>query len=213
MNMAMVLFQAWILVSALAIDAFACSFGYGVSKIKIPFKSVLVINAVCTSLLAVGLFLGAILNNFLSEDIAGWIAFIILFVLGISKIFDSGLKRIIRKNNGIDKDFKFSLFNLAFIFTVYADPEEADVDHSKELSPKEAMPLAIAVGLDGLSVGIGIGITMISPFLILGLSLISDIIAVMLGAYFGNKLAKKINWDLSWIAGAILIIIAILEIL
>ena len=209
----MTLFQAWILVMALAIDAFVCSFGYGISKIKIPFKSVMVINAVCTSLLAIGLFLGAIINNFLSEDIAGWIAFVILFLLGISKIFDSAIKRLIRKNNGIDKDFKFSFFNLGFIFKVYANPEEADVDHSKELTPREAMPLAIAVGLDGLSVGIGIGITLINPFLILGLSLFSDIIAVILGAYLGNRLARKINWDLSWIAGVILILIAILEVL
>ena len=213
MNMILMIFQAWVLVSALAIDAFACSFGYGVSKIKIPFKSVMVINAVCTTLLAIGLFLGVTINHFLPEEAAGWLAFVILFGLGIFKIFDSLIKRAIRKNNGVNKNFKFSFFNLAFIFTVYADPEEADVDHSKDLSPREAMPLAIAVGLDGLSVGIGIGITMINPLLILGLSLFTDIIAVILGAYFGNKLARKINWDLSWLAGAVLIIIAILEIL
>jgi len=201
------------LVLALGIDAFVCSFSYGASKIKIPFKSVLVINIVCVSLLAIGLFLGVIINSFLSADIAGWIAFIILFGLGISKIFDSTIKRVIRKYNGIDKDFKFSLFNLSFIFKIYADPEEADVDQSKELTPKEAMPLAVAIGLDGLSVGIGIGIAMINPFLILGLSRISDTIAIMLGAYLGNKLAQKTNWDLSWLSGVILILIAILEIL
>ena len=213
MNIIILLFQAWMLVLALGIDAFVCSFSYGASKIKIPFKSVLVINIVCVSLLAIGLFLGVIINSFLSADIAGWIAFIILFGLGISKIFDSTIKRVIRKYNGIDKDFKFSLFNLSFIFKIYADPEEADVDQSKELTPKEAMPLAVAIGLDGLSVGIGIGIAMINPFLILGLSRISDTIAIMLGAYLGNKLAQKTNWDLSWLSGVILILIAILEIL
>lgn len=213
MNVIVLLFQAWMLVFALGIDAFACSFGYGASKIKIPFKSVLVINLVCTSLLAIGLFLGVIINNFLSEDIAAWIAFAILFGLGISKIFDSTIKGMIRKYDGIEKDFNFSLFNLRFIFKIYADPEKADVDQSKELTPKEAMPLAIAVGLDGLSVGIGIGMAMMNPFLILGLALITDVIAVILGAYLGNKLARKFNFDLSWIGGVILIVIAILEVL
>jgi len=212
MNILILLFQAWMLVFALGVDAFACSFGYGASKIKIPFKSVLVINAVCTSLLAIGLFLGVIINNFLSADVAAWIAFTILFGLGLSKIFDSTIKGVIRKYNGIDKNFKFSLFNLSFIFKVYADPEKADVDQSKELTPKEAMPLAIAVGLDGLSVGIGIGLAMMNPFLILGLALITDVIAMMLGAYLGNKLARKFNFDLSWIGGVILIVIAILEV-
>jgi len=201
------------LVLALGIDAFVCSFSYGASKIKIPFKSVLVINIVCVTLLAIGLFLGAIINSFLSDGIADIIAFIILFGLGISKIFDSTIKQVIRKYNGIDKDFKFSLFNLSFILKIYADPKVADVDQSKELTPKEAMPLAVAIGLDGLSVGIGIGIAMINPLLILGLSRISDTIAIMLGAYLGNKIAKKVNFDLSWLSGIILIIIAIFEIL
>ena len=213
MNIIILLLQAWMLVLALGIDAFVCSFGYGANKIKIPVKSILVINIVCMSLLAIGLFLGAVINSFLSGDIAGWIAFIILFSLGVSKIFDSTIKGIIRKYNGIDKNFKFSLFNLSFIFKIYADPKEADVDQSKELTPKEAMPLAIAIGLDGLSVGIGIGLVMINPFLILGLSRISDTLAIVLGAYLGNKLAQKTNWDLSWVSGIILILIAIFEIL
>jgi len=213
MNIIILLFQAWMLVLALGIDAFVCSFSYGASKIKIPFKSVLVINGVCVTLLAIGLFLGVIINSFLSANIASWIAFTILFGLGISKIFDSTIKGIIRKYHSIEKDFKFSLFDLSFILKVYTDPKEADVDQSKELTPKEAMPLAIAIGLDGLSVGIGIGIAMINPFLILGLSRISDTIAIMLGAYLGNKLAQKTNWDLSWISGVILILIAISEIL
>lgn len=213
MNMFVMAFQAWMLVLAIGIDAFACSFGYGSNKIKIPFKSVMIINIICTLLVAVGLYFGVFINHFLSEGAAAWIAFAILFGLGVTKVFDSLIKGVIRKYNGINKDFKFSLFNLGFIFKVYADPEKADIDQSKELSPKEAMPLAIALGLDGLSVGIGIGLTLINPFLILGLAFINDIIAVMLGAYLGNKLAQKVTFNLSWVTGVVLITIAILEIL
>lgn len=206
-------FQAWMLVFAIAIDAFACSFGYGVSGIKIPFKSVLVINIVCTFLLAIGLFLGTIASQVLSENIASWISFGILFSLGVFKIFDSGIKHYIRKNNGLSKEVKVSLFHLGFIFKIYADPEEADVDHSMELTPKEAMPLAVAVGLDGLSVGIGIGMSIINPLFILGLSFFSDVIAIMAGVFIGNKVAKKVKWDLSWLTGVILMVIAITEII
>jgi len=209
-----IVFQAWMLVIALGIDAFACAFGYGASKIKIPFKSVMLINFVTSVLLAVGLFFGSIIGNFLPEEAAGWVSFTILFALGIYKLFDSAIKNIIRKHNGVDKKIQFSLFSLKFLLNIYADPVKADVDGSQELSLKEAMPLAIAVGLDGLSVGFGVGIAGSTyALLIIGLSLISDIIAVMFGCYLGNKIAKKISLDLSWLSGIILIGIAIVGVI
>jgi len=211
MNIVVIILQAWVLVLALGIDAFACSFGYGTSKVKIPFKSVIIINLVCSILLSAGLLFGSAFGNLLTENAAGWIAFIILFTLGIFKIFDSTVKKIIRKHNGVDKEVKFSLFNMQFLLKVYADPVEADIDDSKELTPKEATPLAIALGLDGLSVGfgIGIGITLINAFIIISLSLFTGIVLVIFGCFLGNKIAKKMSLDLSWLSGVILIIIAI----
>ena len=209
----MMLMQAGMLVMALAIDAFVCSFGYGTSKIKIPLKSVVVINIVCTILLSVGLFLGVIINNILPYEAAGWISFTILFSLGVIKIFDSIIKRFIRTRNGIDKNIKFSLLNLGFVLRIYADPEFADTDYSKELTPKESVPLAIALGLDGLSVGIGIGLALFNPIILLSLTFVSGILIVISGSWLGNKIAKKINFDLSWVAGIILIVIAVLEII
>ena len=213
MNFLMTVLQASVLVLALAVDAFACSFGYGASKIKIPLKSVVVISIGCTILLGVGLFLGAMMTSILSYEAAGWIAFTILFILGVIKIFDSIIKRIIRTKNGIDTDINFSLFNLGFVLRIYADPEFADADYSKELTPKESIPLAVALGLDGLSVGIGIGLALINPLLILSLTFISGILVIIFGAWLGNKVAKKITTDLSWVAGVILIVIAVLEVL
>lgn len=210
MEIMILIFQAWMLVMALGIDAFACAFGYGASKVKIPFKSVMLINIVTTVLLAAGLLFGTVIGNLLPEEAAVWIAFTILFTLGIYKLFDSAIKKIIRSRNGIDKNVEFSLLNLKFLLKIYANPLEADIDHSKELSLREAVPLAIAVGLDGLSVGFGVGIaaTKANTFLIVGLSLISDILAVVFGCYFGNKIANRLSLDLSWLSGIILISIA-----
>lgn len=213
MNVVIAFFQALVLVLALAVDAFACSFGYGASKIKIPLKSVVLISTGCTILLGAGLFLGSLINNILPYEAAGWIAFTILFLLGIIKIFDSIIKRFIRKSNGFDKDINFSLLNFGFVLRIYADPEFADTDFSKDLTPKESIPLAIALGLDGLSVGIGIGLALVNPVLILSLTFLSGIVVIIFGAWLGNKIARKITTDLSWIAGLILIIIAILEII
>jgi len=203
--------QAWMLVIALGIDAFACAFGYGASKIKIPFKAVMLINIVTSGLLSAGLFFGTAIGHFLPEEAAEWIAFGILVALGIYKLFDSAVKKAIRKRNGINKNIEFSLFKLNFLLKIYANPEAADADESKELSLREATPLAVAVGLDGLSVGFGVGIAAATAnvLLIVGLSLISDILAVVLGCYLGNKIAKRLSLDLSWLSGVILIGIAV----
>lgn len=211
MNTLLIIVQAWVLVMALSVDAFVCSFSYGATKIKIPIKSIVIINIICSSLLAVGLLFGNLIGNYIPGNLTMWISFTILLLLGLSKIFDSTIKRIIRKYNGINKDFKFSLFNLGFVLQVYADPEEADIDNSKELSPKEAAPLAIALGIDGLSVGFGVGLAATNAILITGLSFISGVLFVMLGSYLGRKVAQKTDLDLSWLSGAFLIVIAILE--
>jgi len=68
---------------------------------------------------------------------------------------DSFTKAIIRKNTNLNKKIKFSFFNINFILTLYADPEKADVDFSKTLSPKESVALAISLSFDGLAVGFG----------------------------------------------------------
>jgi len=208
-----IIFQTLILVMALAIDAFVCSFAYGANQIKIPFKSTLLINAICTGLLGAGLFLGTALGSIFPEELVEWMAFIILFLLGVSKIFESAIKRLIQKKRGINKKLTFSFLNLGFILKIYANPEEADFDRSKELSLKESIPLAIAIGLDGLSVGLGLGMVAINAFLILGTSFIVGVLAVIIGCFLGRVVARKASLDLNWLTGVILISIAFVELL
>jgi len=208
-----IVFQILILVMALAIDAFACSFAYGASRIKIPFKSILLINVICTGLLGIGLTIGSVLGNAFPEMLVEWLAFIILFSLGLSKIFESAIKKLIQKKRGINKELTFSFLSLGFILNIYANPEEADSDRSKELSLKESIPLAIAIGLDGLSVGLGLGMVAINTFLLLGTSFIVGIAAVIMGCFLGRVVAKKANLDLNWLTGIILISIAFFELL
>jgi len=213
MNIIFMISQAFLLVFALGIDAFVCSFSYGANKIKIPIKSVLLINAITVTLLAFGSFTSRIIGQFLPQVLIEWLPFLILTGLGLSKIFEGTIKQIIKKHNGINKDFEFSLFNLGFILQVYADNEIADSDHSKILSMKEAIPLAIALGLDGLSVGFSAGLTSINIYLLLAMSLTMEFICITVASKLGSTVAKKTTLDLSIFSGLILILIAISDIL
>ncbi len=201
--------EALLLVVAVSIDAFVSSLAYGSNKIKIPFKSVTVINLICTSFLAVSLFLGSMFSQFIPSDIAKFASFGILAALGVSKIFDSAIKSIIKKYNKIHKKLKFRIFDLHFILNIYANPEEADVDLSRILSPIEAVYLAVALSLDGLAVGFGVGLADINLIEVILFSLICHTIVLTLGSYIGNKIAETLTINIGWLSGVILFILAL----
>lgn len=205
----MISFEALLLAIVLSIDLFAVSFAYGSSKIKIPFKSILIITIIGSGILGLSIFLGSLLLPFIYVETAGIISFVILFSLGLIKIFDSVIKRFIRKRRQMSKKMEFSIFNLKFILNVYANPEKADADHSRIISPREAVVVAIAVALDAFALGFGAGLLEVNYFQIITFSLMIDVVAVLLGSFIGGKIAQKFSANLSWFGGVILILIAI----
>jgi len=205
--------EALLIVTALSTDAFVSGFAYGANRIKIPFTSVTVINVICSAILAASLFFGSLLGPFLPPYLTAAICFVLLLGLGLSKLFDSAVKAFIQKHTEFRRKIRFSAFNLRFILNIYANPEEADRDHSRILSPSEAAYLAVALSLDGLAVGFGAGITDTNPILVVAFSLISDMLGVMLGCWLGNRITRKLNLNLTWLSGALLILLAFLKLL
>ena len=203
-----VLTEAFALSSSLSLDALTVGFAYGSDKIKIPFLSVQIINIICCVILGISFLIGNIIKNYIPNWVTVFICFAVLMILGIAKILDSFTKTIIRKHKNLNKKIKFSLFNIKFILTLYADPEKADVDFSKILSPAEAAALAVSLSLDGLAVGFGAAMGNVNIFAVLVFSLITNSLAIILGGVIGNKLAKNISFDLSWLSGVILIALA-----
>ncbi len=203
--------ETLLLVTALSVDSFVASFAYGANKIKIPLLSVSVISIICSIILVISVFFGFIIKPLIPENMTKTISFIILFLLGIIKLFDSSIKTFIRKHNDLNKQLKFSLFNLSFILNIYADPQNADSDLSRELSPKEAAPLAVALSIDGLAVGVGAGLVTISLIQIMIFSLLTNIITILLGSYIGYKIAERTSLNLSWLSGVLLIVLAVMK--
>ncbi len=202
------IFEAMALAWALSLDAFVASFAYGSKKIKIPFRSVQTINLICTGITAVALVSGGFIKRFIPGEWTLLISFGALLILGMVKLMDSVTKAIIRKHSHLHKQLKFSMFNFKFILSLYADPEKADVDGSKTLSPTEAISLAIALSLDGITVGLGAAIGNVNGLAVILSSLFTNTLAVVLGSFIGNKAADTVNFDLSWLSGVILIVLA-----
>ncbi|HWT74963.1 MAG TPA: sporulation membrane protein YtaF [Mobilitalea sp.] len=205
--------ESVIFVTALSTDALIASLAYGSNKIKIPMMSVQVISFLCTGILGISLLLGTFLKAFIPGSVLHLVSFMILFLLGIGKLLDNLIKSMIEKHTVINKQIKFSLFNLNFLLNIYADPKEADIDESKTLSPKEALSLAIALSIDSLAAGVGAAMGNISIPAVMISSLVLSMIAVKAGELAGNKLSDKVPFGLSWLSGVILISLAFVRLL
>jgi putative sporulation protein YtaF len=205
--------ESVIFVTALSTDALIASFAYGSNKIKIPMISVQVISFLCTVVLGVSLLLGTFLKAYIPGSVLHLVSFGILFILGVIKLLDNLIKSAIDKHTTINKQIEFSLLNLKFILNIYANPYEADVDHSKILSPREALSLALALSIDSLVAGVGAALANVSILAVILSSFILSTLAVKSGEMLGHKLSDKVPFGLSWLSGAILISLAFIRLL
>jgi len=190
---------------AVSLDAFAVSFAYGASDIKIPFLSAVIVALVCSGSLGITLIFGSAIRAWIPPVITRLVGFSILFILGGAKLLESSIKALIRRKNDLSKKLSFSIFNLRFIINVFADPEKADADSSHVLSSVEAFSLAFALSMDGLAAGFGVGLMHFSIWLTILLTFVLGLALILIGARAGKMIAKRISFDLSWISGVCLI--------
>ncbi|NMA95251.1 MAG: sporulation membrane protein YtaF [Clostridiales bacterium] len=203
--------ESILLVAVLSLDAFMASMAYGMNKINIPLISISIINVICACFLSLSLFLGSALKRVIPEKLTLIISFTILLCLGIYYLFESIIKSYINVYLNPNKKIKLKLFDLSLIIYIYVDEIKADLDNSKHLNPKESFYLAVALSLDSLAVGFGSGLGGINPIRVVLLSLIFGIIAISMGLFVGRKLAERAKFNLSWLAGVVLIGLAILK--
>lgn len=203
--------QSLLLVLSLCLDTFVASIAYGTDKIKIPFYSSIIINLVCSLFLGVSLFLGDILKDFLPMNVATYLSFFLLLSLGVYRIFEVFCKKYINKFSNKDMPLTFKIFDFKFVLQIYADEIKADYDKSKLLSAKEAFYLAVALSLDSLAVGFGSALGYVNYIEVVVLCFLVGIICLLLGSYLGQHFASKMNINLSWLSGVLLIILAVIR--
>lgn len=205
--------ESLLLVCSLCIDTFVASIAYGTDKIKIPFCSAIIINVVCSLFLAISLFIGSVLKDFLNPSIAATISFYLLFLLGIYRLFESFFKGYIQKFSNIGVPLTFKIFDFKFVLQIYADETKADYDNSKILTSKEAFYLAVALSLDSLAVGFGSSLGSVHYLEVIILSLVIGFLALSSGGYLGRRFAQKVDINLSWLSGAMLIALSIIRVI
>ncbi|NLM84274.1 MAG: sporulation membrane protein YtaF [Clostridiales bacterium] len=201
----------FLLAAALCLDAFAAGFAYGAAKTRIGLKAMLVVCAVCTALLVGAAALGSAALLVVPRETARAVSFALLLVIGLVKSFESAFKSYFKRRESVRSKWTVRLFDVRIVLSIYAEPEKADFDASKSISPREAVYLAAALSLDGLSAGFGWGLGGADLLWLAALSLASNFLALALGHLAGKALSRASGVDVSRLGGLLLILTAFLR--
>ena len=178
--------EIFVLVTALSVDAFAAGFAYGVSKIKVPFRSLLIVTGASSLILALSLLLGRLAGALLPPGLTGAFGFVVLAGLGVFKFFD--------RTNG-------------------REAEKADKNRDQVVSPAEALALGAALSVDSLAAGIGAGALFVPIPAAFLTSVLVGGAALLLGEGLGGFLSARFRSSFSWVSGCLLLLLAFLKLL
>jgi putative sporulation protein YtaF len=203
-----IILEAVAIAAALSVDAFVAGFAYGARQIRLSWKSILLINLICSAIVGLSLGLGSLVAGFLPEGLQRGLCFGLLFILGLVKLLDGIVRAAIRRYGSLDGKLDFSLFSLRFVLHVYADPAAVDLDHSKSISLTEAASLALALSLDGAAAGFGAALGQASIPGVVAASLAANQLTLLLGSWLGERLSRRLSMSLGWLGGVILLLLA-----
>ena len=201
-------FAPFLLVAALALDAFVAALGYGAASIRIPTGSLLVIALICSGALSAALLAGGLLAPLLPPAATRLFGCGLLALLGAAKLIEEPLKRR-RAPPACPPAGR--AFSPGALLSIYCRPDCADRDCSRTLSPGEACALALALSLDGAAAGIGAGAVCLVPLSVLLISIAVHLAGIRLGEAIGRRLARTVPVPLAPLCGAMLILLALLQ--
>ena len=201
----------FLLVSALCLDTFVASAAYGANQVRLSWKQILAVNGICSLCLGISLLFGNLLDRIIPETFTREICFFSLLFLGCLKLTDSSIRQYLRHHKEVRKDIHFTFSQLRFIINIYSDPMEADADQSHCLSWKEAIFFSLAMSIDSLIAGTMAAFLKISVPLTVAATFSMGEAFTYLGLFLGRKISSRCQKDLSFIGGALFIILAILK--
>lgn len=201
-----------IIAFALSLDSCSVGFTYGLRKVHIPYKSIIIISICSMIILMISMGIGELLTHFISIEYATMIGGILLILIGIwvliQFLFISSSEEMEEKTL-----INIEIKSLGLVIHILRKPTIADFDKSGTIVGIEAFFLGASLSLD--SFGAGLGISLLGYPIILTSMMIGIMGALFLiiGMHLGRMLAS-IKWlnRLTFIPGIILIVIGVMRI-
>ena len=199
---------------AVSLDSFSVGFTYGLRKMFIPIKSIMII-ACCSALtLLVAMGVGGGVATILSPAIAEKTGGFILVGIGtwvVYQFFRPAKTTQAQHESKVLVNFEIKA--LGVVIRILRKPMEADIDRSGTITGIEAFLLGVALSLDAFGAGIGAALLGYSPiFMALSVAIMSSLfvtVGIKCGRFFSES-----RWvqKFSFIPGILLIILGIWKI-
>ncbi|MFD1737131.1 sporulation membrane protein YtaF [Bacillus salitolerans] len=203
-----------LLAFAVSLDSFSVGFTYGLRKMHLPIRSIIIISICSAITLMVAMGVGHMITNFLSPVWAEKVGGIVLVLIGawvLYQFFKPEKKQM--ETNQEKILVKFEIKSLGLVIHILRKPLEADFDRSGTITGIEAFLLGVALSLDAFGAGIGAALLGYSPiFMAITVAFMSSLF-LSVGLKSG-QLCSNHEWmqKCSFLPGVLLIIIGIIKI-
>ncbi|GIN60179.1 putative membrane protein YtaF [Robertmurraya siralis] len=204
-------FSLILLAFAVSLDSFSVGFTYGLRKMKIPFKSIIVIACCSAITLIAAMAVGKVIETFLSPDMAERIGGIVLVLLGGWILYQFFRTEKTKEALPHEKMIvNFEIKSLGLVINILKKPMSADFDRSGTITGIEAFVLGLALSLDAFGAGIGAAMLGYSPFALAVTVAVMSSLFVTVGMKVGAMLSRNsVLQKFSFIPGILLIFIGI----
>lgn len=219
------LLYIFFLAIAISLDGFFVGVTYGIRRIKVSFLPLCIISLVSSTVIAVSLLLGGMLQTLISPWVSRVIGASILIAVGIlvlketyksfmvQKDVYSGYSIVYAEHSEITPKelllWKIKPFGI--VIQILKEPTRADFDFSGSISCFEAVFLGLALALDAFGAGFGAGMTGLSPLLIPVCVGVTKFIFVSSGNFLGGRFSDLLNSRTAYLPGVILIGLGLLK--
>lgn len=175
-------------------DDFSVGVAYGLFKIKIPLKKlIIIVLGSATSTWGV-MLIGKFIVKSMPDYITDWASAIILFGVGCKMLYN-GWKQ---KNDPIE----------------FVKEHPIDGINTKSVSILETYIVGLGLGVDDFAQALGLAVAGFPIVLTVILLEVSELIAILSGNYLAFKgFSKKVNGRLSIIPGIVLLLIGLYQII
>ncbi|KAA0549150.1 sporulation membrane protein YtaF [Bacillus sp. BGMRC 2118] len=200
-----------LLAFAVSLDSFSVGFTYGLRKMHLPIRSIIII-AICSAFtLMIAMGVGNIVSVFLSPEWAEKIGGIVLVGIGAWVLYQFFRpEKDQAESNGDPVLIKLEIKSLGVVIHILKKPMDADIDKSGAITGIEAFLLGFALSLDAFGAGIGAALLGYSPIVMA--ILVAGISSIFLfGGLKCGKGLSKLKWvqKFAFLPGFLLIMLGI----
>jgi len=185
-------FLLFFLALTMSVDDFSVGVAYGLFKVKIPFKTLLItVLGSATSTWGV-MLIGKFIFTNLPDSIVDWSSAIVLGAVGCKMLYN-GWKQ---KDDSME----------------YVKNHPLTLNDSKSVSIWETYVVGLGLGVDDFAQALGLALAGFPIVLTVILLEVAEMIALLSGNYLAFKgFSKKVNGKLLIIPGILLILIGVYE--